>query len=70
MAFVIHSAVRDVSVFLAALEKGAYDYLQIPFTREILLAVVHRALEHRTLIVENRGYQANLESLVADRTEN
>ena len=69
MTFVIHSAVRDVSVFLAAIEKGAYDYLQIPFTRESLLAVVHRALEHRRLIVENRGHQANLESLVADRTE-
>ena len=69
MVCVIHSAVRDVPVFLAALQKGAYDYLQIPCTREILLAVVRRALEHRRLIVENRGYQANLESLVADRTD-
>ena len=33
------------------------------------MAVVRRALEHRRLIVENRGYQANLESLVADRTD-
>ena len=36
MVCVIHSAVRDVPVFLAALQKGAYDYLQIPFTRETL----------------------------------
>jgi putative nucleotidyltransferase with HDIG domain len=69
MMFVLESGMRDASVFLAAIEKGAYDYLQIPFTRESLLAVVHRALEHRRLIVENRGHQANLESLVADRTE-
>ncbi|HLO07520.1 MAG TPA: HD domain-containing phosphohydrolase [Terriglobales bacterium] len=69
MVFVLESAMQDASVFSAALEKGAYDYLQIPFTRETLLAVVHRALEYRRHMLENRGYQAKLESLVAERTE-
>jgi putative nucleotidyltransferase with HDIG domain len=69
MMFVLESGMRDASVFLAAIEKGAYDYLQAPFRSETLLALVRRALEHRRLIIENRHYQANLQSLVADRTE-
>ena len=69
MAFVLESGMQDGSVFSAAIEKGAYDYLQIPFTRETLLAVICRALGHRRLVLENRRYQASLESLVATRTE-
>src|SRR5438046_10452918 len=34
-----------------------------------MLAMVRRALEHRRLRLENRAYQAKLESLVAARTE-
>jgi putative nucleotidyltransferase with HDIG domain len=61
--------VHDISVALAAIRNGAYDYLLKPFEREQLLATVRRALENRRLKMENRAYQTNLESLVAARTE-
>src|SRR5438876_1064489 len=63
------TAVHDISVALAAIRNGAYDYLLKPFEREQMLAMVKRALEHRRLRLENRAYQSNLESLVTARTE-
>src|SRR5947209_14068035 len=65
---VMVTAVHDISVALAAIRNGAYDYLLKPFEREQLLAIVRRALENRRLKLENRAYQVNLESLVAART--
>src|SRR6266700_2985189 len=69
MPVVMVTAVHDISVALAAIRNGAYDYLLKPFEREQLLATVRRALENRRLKLENRTYQSNLESLVAARTE-
>jgi putative nucleotidyltransferase with HDIG domain len=66
---VMVTAVHDISVALAAIRNGAYDYLLKPFEREQLLATVRRALENRRLKQENRAYQTSLESLVAARTE-
>lgn len=69
MPVVMVTAVHDISVALAAIRNGAYDYLLKPFEREQLLATVRRAMENRRLKMENRAYQSNLESLVAARTE-
>jgi putative nucleotidyltransferase with HDIG domain len=69
MPVVMVTAVHDISVALAAIRNGAYDYLLKPFEREQLLATVRRALENRRLKLENRKYQTDLESLVALRTE-
>src|SRR5205814_3746311 len=69
MPVVMVTAVHDISVALAALRNGAYDYLLKPFEREQLLATVRRALENRRLKLENRAYQTNLESQVMARTE-
>jgi putative nucleotidyltransferase with HDIG domain len=69
MPVIMVTAVHDISVALAAIRNGAYDYLLKPFEREQLLAAVRRALETRRLKVENRAYQSNLEALVAARTE-
>ena len=66
---VMVTAVHDISVALAAIRNGAYDYLLKPFEREQLLATVRRALENRRLKLENRTYQTNLETLVTARTE-
>src|ERR1700719_2821826 len=66
---VMVTAVHDISVALAAIRNGAYDYLLKPFEREQLLATVRRALENRRLKLENRAYQTNLEALVTARTE-
>src|ERR1700727_2339533 len=69
MPVVMVTAVHDISVALAAIRNGAYDYLLKPFEREQLLSAVGRALENRRLKVENRTYQTNLESLVEARTD-
>lgn len=69
MPVVMVTAVHDISVALAAIRNGAYDYLLKPFEREQLLATVSRALENRRLKMENRTYQTNLESLVQARTD-
>ena len=69
MPVVMVTAVHDISVALAAIRNGAYDYLLKPFEREQLLATVRRALENRRLKLENRTYQTNLEALVTARTE-
>ncbi len=69
MPVVMVTAVHDISVALAAIRNGAYDYLLKPFEREQLQAIVRRALENRRLKLENRAYQTNLEAKVAERTE-
>ena len=69
MPVVMVTAVHDISVALAAIRNGAYDYLLKPFEREQLLATVRRAMENRRLKLENRTYQTNLEALVTARTE-
>src|SRR5499433_3127184 len=69
MPVIMVTAVHDISVALAAIRNGAYDYLLKPFEREQLLATVSRALENRRLKMENRTYQTNLESLVQARTD-
>lgn len=66
---VMVTAVHDISVALAALRSGAYDYLLKPFERDQLLATVRRALENRRLKMENLAYQNKLEVLVSARTE-
>jgi len=55
-----NNAVHDITVALAAIRAGAYDYLLQPFEREQLLAVVNRALEYRGLKIENRTLGARL----------
>ncbi len=69
MPVVMVTAVHDISVALAAIRNGAYDYLLKPFEREALLNTVRRALENRRLKLENRAYQTNLEALVEQRTQ-
>jgi putative nucleotidyltransferase with HDIG domain len=66
---VIVTAVHDISVALAAIRNGAYDYLLKPFEREQLLNAVGRALETRRLRLENRTNRDKFESLVQTRTD-
>jgi putative nucleotidyltransferase with HDIG domain len=69
MPVVMVTAVHDISVALAAIRNGAYDYLLKPFEREQLLATVRRALENRRLKMQNREYQTDLERMVESRTQ-
>ena len=65
---VMVTAIHDVAVAMAAMRKGAYDYLLKPFEKEQLLSTVKRALDYRRLVQQNDMYRQNLEQLVAART--
>lgn len=56
-------AVHDISVSLACIRNGAYDYLLKPFEREQLIFAVRRALETRRLKQENRALRAKVAQL-------
>ena len=45
----------DVSTAMRAVRKGAYEYLEKPCDPQRLADVMRRALEHRTLVLENRA---------------
>ncbi len=48
----------DVPMAVQALQGGAYDFLEKPFGPEALMGSLHRALEKRALVLENRRLQA------------
>jgi len=58
----------DVRPALAALRRGAYDYLVKPLDPEMVLHSVERALQKKRTEVELDLYRRHLELMVADRT--
>ncbi len=52
---IVITAFGDVSGAMAAIQKGAYDYVSKPFNIEELALTVRRALERRRLVEENRA---------------
>ncbi len=52
----------DISMAVAAMRDGAYDFIEKPFSSELLLDVVRRAMEKRALTLENRGLRRELEA--------
>lgn len=69
MPVVIVTAVHDISIALAIMRNGAFDYLTKPFERAQLLNAVGRALENRRLKLDHRAYVSSLEAQVATLTE-
>jgi putative nucleotidyltransferase with HDIG domain len=65
---VMVTPIGDLAVAMAAIRKGAYDYLLRPFEKEQLLSTVKRALDYRRLVQQNAMYRQNLEQLVTART--
>src|ERR1700716_4529763 len=63
MPVVMVTAVHDISVALAALRNGAYDYLLKPFERDQLLATVAVALKIARLKAKNVPNATNRERL-------
>jgi len=55
----------DIRMAVEAMHLGAYDFLEKPFSSERLVDVMRRALEKRSLVLDNRRLQA----LVASRHE-
>ncbi len=62
------SAVKDIESAIAAMSKGAYDYVSKPFKLNEVSFVANKALEKRRLVLENKEYQKQLEKMVEERT--
>ncbi|MDY0296388.1 MAG: response regulator [Acidobacteriota bacterium] len=65
---VMITAVKDVESAIAAMSKGAYDYVSKPFKLNEVAAIASKAIEKRHLVLENREYQRELERKVEART--
>jgi two-component system C4-dicarboxylate transport response regulator DctD len=52
----------DISMAVDAMQKGAYDFIEKPFSAERLVDRVRRALEKRRLILENRKLKNELDA--------
>lgn len=52
----------DITMAVGAMRDGAYDFIEKPFSSELLLDVVRRAVEKRNLIIENRRLKQELEA--------
>jgi len=67
---IVISGANRIGDVVQALRLGAWDYLEKPILDlSILGHAVDKALEKSGLIKENRGYQENLEKMVAERTQ-
>lgn len=52
----------DISMAVSAMRDGAYDFIEKPFSTDLLLDVVRRAMEKRALTIENRRLRQELEA--------
>lgn len=65
----------DVQLAVKAMREGAYDFIEKPFTAEHLATVVARALDRRSLVLENRllravaGKRDDIETRLPGRTQ-
>jgi two-component system C4-dicarboxylate transport response regulator DctD len=48
----------EVSLAVEAMRRGAYDFIEKPFSTQRLAAVLRRALDRRALVIENRRLRA------------
>ncbi|SFK86887.1 sigma-54-dependent transcriptional regulator [Methylorubrum salsuginis] len=56
----------DISMAVAAMRGGAYDFLAKPYPAESLMGSVRRALDHRRLVLENRRLHARLDAAIEE----
>lgn len=61
------TAVADTQTAVETMKVGAYDYLIKPFSLNDLVFRVRKASERRRLVLQNRGYQRELEKKVQEQ---
>ncbi len=65
----------DVQLAVKAMREGAYDFLEKPFTAQHLAGIVRRAMDRRSLVLENRrlravaGKRDDIEARLPGRTQ-
>lgn len=69
LAIVVVTAMLDLSTAIDAIHGGADDYIVKPFRLEELARATERALEKRSITIQNRQYQERLEARVREATE-
>lgn len=52
----------DISMAVSAIRSGAYDFIEKPFSNDVIVDVVNRALEKRRLTLENRNLRMELQA--------
>ena len=52
----------DISMAVQAMRDGAYDFIEKPFSSELLVDVIRRAQEKRNLTLENRNLRKALQA--------
>jgi two-component system, NtrC family, response regulator PilR len=55
------TAFASVETAIAAMKRGAFDYITKPFKNDEVLAVLRNAVERRNLVAENRALRQNLQ---------
>ena len=66
---IMATAVADVQTAVEAMKLEAYDYITKPFNRDDVILTVQRAIEKRSLLLENERYQLDLERRVGEQAE-
>ena len=56
------TAFASVENAIAAMKRGAYDYITKPFKNDEVLVVLHNALSQRQLVAENKALRQNLQA--------
>src|SRR5262245_2270529 len=62
------TAQDETSLAVDMMRRGASDFLLKPVDLNQLTIAVARALEHRSLVLQNEQYRLHLEQLVAEKT--
>ncbi len=55
------TAFASVETAIAAMKRGAFDYITKPFKNDEVLVVLQNAVERRRLVAENRALRQNLQ---------
>jgi len=50
----------EIAMAVEAMREGAYDFIEKPFPSQLLVDVVRRAMEKRSLVLENRDLRATI----------
>ncbi|MEI6668137.1 MAG: sigma-54 dependent transcriptional regulator [Acidobacteriota bacterium] len=61
IAVIMITAFASVDTAVAAMKRGAFDYVTKPFKNDEVLAVLRNAVERRRLVTENRVLRQNLQ---------